>query len=68
MNPAIAVYLCERFKLPNIRSEVSKFVRSNTVDVLDVPEAVPFLVEERLDASVRRDLKVSKMSVLLTLT
>ncbi|KAF8913519.1 hypothetical protein CPB85DRAFT_1299266 [Mucidula mucida] len=58
MNPAIAVYLCERFKLPNIRSEVSKFVRSNTVDVLDVPEAVPFLVEERLDASVRRDLKL----------
>lgn len=60
IDPAIAIFLTERFKQPIIRYEVGKFVRSNTVDVLDVPEALSFLLGDRLDPNVRRDLKVAK--------
>jgi len=58
IDPAIAIFLTERFKQPVIRYEIGKFVRSNTVDVLDVPEALSFLLGDRLDPNVRRDLKV----------
>ncbi|KAJ7572583.1 Stt4p: phosphatidylinositol-4-kinase, partial [Mycena floridula] len=58
INPAIAIYLAERFKLAMVRTEVAKLVRSNTADVLDVPEALQFLLGERLDPSVSRDLKL----------
>ncbi|GBE82149.1 Phosphatidylinositol 4-kinase stt4 [Sparassis crispa] len=57
IDPAIAVFLTERFNNSTIHSEVAKLVRSSTLDVLDVPEALSFLVGERLDRSVRRDLK-----------
>ena len=59
IDPAIAVFLTERFKQPVIRYEVGKFVRSNIVDVLDVPEALSFLLGDRLDPNVRRDMKVA---------
>ncbi len=57
-DPAIAVFLTERFKLPFIRNEVGRLVRSSPKDVLAVPEAVHFLLGDRFDFSVRRDLKV----------
>jgi phosphatidylinositol 4-kinase len=59
INPAIAVYIAERFKLAVVRNEVGKLVRSSTMDVLDVPEALPFLLQDRLDSSHARDLKVA---------
>lgn len=34
-------------------------VRSSTLDVLDTPEALRFLIGDRLDHTIRRDLKVS---------
>ncbi|KAJ3753010.1 hypothetical protein EV360DRAFT_88184 [Lentinula raphanica] len=59
IDPAIAIHLTERFKLNVIRSEVTKLVRSSTVDVLDVPEALNFLLGEGMElAAVRRDLKL----------
>ncbi|KAJ3734042.1 hypothetical protein DFJ43DRAFT_1065841 [Lentinula guzmanii] len=59
INPAIAVHLTERFKLNVIRSEVTKLVRSSTADVLDVPEALNFLLGEGMEvAAARRDLKL----------
>ncbi|KAJ4475685.1 hypothetical protein J3R30DRAFT_3735539 [Lentinula aciculospora] len=59
INPAISVHLTERFKLNVIRSEVTKLVRSSTPDVLDVPEALDFLLGEGMElAAVRRDLKL----------
>lgn len=58
INPAIAVFMPERFKSPVVRNEVSKLVRSSTLDVLDIPEALPFLLGDRVDPNVRRDLKV----------
>ena len=62
LNPAIAIHLSERFKLAVVRNEVTKLVRSNTVDVLDVPESLPFLLGDKLDPNVSRDLKVSSSS------
>ena len=58
INPAIAIYLPERFKSPVVRNEVSKLVRSSTLEVLDVPEALPYLLGDKLDPRVRRDFKV----------
>jgi phosphatidylinositol 4-kinase len=59
VDPAIAIFLTERFKSPFARNEVGRLVRSSPKDVLDVPEAVFFLLGDRFDSSVRRDLKVS---------
>jgi len=45
-----------------IRQEVGKLVRSNTVDVLGIPGALSFLLGDKLDPHVHRDLKVSFQS------
>jgi len=58
LDPAIAVYLTERSNNATIRYEVGKLVRSNTIDVLDIPEALTFLVGERLDPLICKELKV----------
>jgi phosphatidylinositol 4-kinase len=58
INPAIAVYITERFKSPVVQLEVGKLVRSTTLDVLDTPEALRFLIGDKLDLNIRRDLKV----------
>ncbi|THU88594.1 hypothetical protein K435DRAFT_821590 [Dendrothele bispora CBS 962.96] len=57
LNAAIAVHMTERFKLPVLRNEVTKLVRSSSLEVLDVPEALQFLVGDRMDPIMRRDLK-----------
>ncbi|TCD70919.1 phosphatidylinositol-4- kinase [Steccherinum ochraceum] len=57
VDPAIAVYLTERFSVPVVLHEVGRLVRSRTRDVLDIPEALRFLVGDRTGADVRRDLK-----------
>ncbi|KZT27321.1 atypical/PIKK/PI4K protein kinase [Neolentinus lepideus HHB14362 ss-1] len=57
LDPAIAVYLSERFRHPALHNEIGKLVRSNTPEVLDVPEALQWLVSGKLDAGIRRDLK-----------
>ncbi|KAI0934808.1 hypothetical protein AcW1_006214 [Taiwanofungus camphoratus] len=57
LDPAIAVHLAERFHHPAIHNEVGRLVRSSTLDVLDIPEALHFLVGEKLDRNVQRDLK-----------
>lgn len=50
--------MTERFKNPIIRQEVGKLVRSNTLEALDTPDALPIFVGERLDSHLRRDLRV----------
>lgn len=55
--------MSERFKLAVVRNEVTKLVRSNARDVLDVPEAIPFLLGDRLDRSAYQDLKVRLLSL-----
>ncbi|EDR14914.1 uncharacterized protein LACBIDRAFT_187897 [Laccaria bicolor S238N-H82] len=58
INPGIAVHLIERFKIGSIRYEVGKLVRSSTIAVLDISEALPLLLGERLDPHIHRDLKL----------
>jgi len=50
--------MSERFKFASLRNEVTKLVRSSTLEVLDVPEALLYLIGDRLDPAVHRDLKV----------
>ncbi|KAJ3555853.1 hypothetical protein NM688_g2347 [Phlebia brevispora] len=57
LDPAIAVHLPERFHVPLLSGEVMRLIRSSTRDVVDIPEALRFLVGERLDVAVQRDLK-----------
>ncbi|KAK7038059.1 hypothetical protein R3P38DRAFT_3311292 [Favolaschia claudopus] len=58
IDPAIAVHLPERFRsYVVVRNEVAKLVRSTPREVLDTPEALPFLLGDRTDTAVRRDLK-----------
>ena len=64
INPAISIYLTERYKIPTIRQEVGKLVRSNTIDVLGIPGALSFLLGDRLDPHVHRDLKVNSSLIL----
>ncbi|THH29581.1 hypothetical protein EUX98_g4604 [Antrodiella citrinella] len=48
VDPALAVYLTERFNVPIVHHEVGRLVRSRTRDVLDIPEALRFLVGDRI--------------------
>ncbi|KAF5380919.1 hypothetical protein D9615_004166 [Tricholomella constricta] len=57
IDPAIAIYLPERFKSPVVRNEVIKMVCSSPLEVLDIPEALLFFVGDRVDPHVRRDFK-----------
>lgn len=59
INPAIAIHLPERFKSPVVRNEVSKLVPSYTIEALDIPEALPFLLGDRLDPKSRQDFRVT---------
>lgn len=61
IDPAIAVYMAERFNYPAVHNAVGSLVRSTTQDVLDVPEGLRFLVGDRLDTSVQRDLRASNL-------
>ena len=58
IDPAIAIAMSERFNVATLNSEVTRLVRSNTREILDCPEALRFLIGDRLDASVKRDIKV----------
>ena len=57
IDPAIAVFLTERFKSPVVKSEVTKLVRSSPTHVLGIPDALPMFVGEKSDGAGRRDLK-----------
>ncbi|KAI0075272.1 hypothetical protein K474DRAFT_1676500 [Panus rudis PR-1116 ss-1] len=57
IDPAVAVFLSERFNIPTVHNEVSTLVRSNTREAIDVPEALRFLVGDMLQTNIRRDLK-----------
>ena len=57
-NATVAVYLGERFNSASVRHEIGNLVRSNTLQVLDAPEALFVFLGERLDSGPARDLKV----------
>ncbi|KAK2466764.1 hypothetical protein APHAL10511_001022 [Amanita phalloides] len=58
VNATAAIQLAERFKNVIARNEVIKLIRSNTLQVIDAPEALPFLFGDRVDAHNLIDLKL----------
>lgn len=50
--------MAERFNVASLHNEVTRLVRSNTREILDCPEALRFLIGDKLDAGVKRDIKV----------
>lgn len=58
LDPAIVVHMPERFHNMTVSNEVMRLIRSNTREVLDIPEALYFLVGDKLDVGIQRDLKV----------
>lgn len=60
IDPALVVHLAERFKhWPVVEREAGRWIRAHTRDVLDYAEALRFVVGQRLDRYVARDLRVS---------
>ncbi|CAL1705565.1 unnamed protein product [Somion occarium] len=57
VDPAVAIFLTERFNVASVHSEASKLVRSNTREALDIPEGLRFLISDTTQSPIRRDLK-----------
>ncbi|KAL1412783.1 Phosphatidylinositol 4-kinase stt4 [Vanrija albida] len=53
LNPAVAVQMGERFKQVQVHSEITRLVRSNPRRVLGVPEALNFLLGDKLETTSR---------------
>jgi phosphatidylinositol 4-kinase A len=51
--PAVAVHMVERFKVPTVENEVRRHVNEEPQAVVDVPEALRFLVGDSLDVAGR---------------
>ena len=62
------VYLPERFKHPAVEREAGRWIRAHPREVLDHPEALKFILGERLDRSMQRDVKVCASVVFLLRT
>ncbi|KAI5120463.1 hypothetical protein M0805_006483 [Coniferiporia weirii] len=57
IDPGLVVHFTERFKNLTVEREVGRWVRTHTREVLDHPDALRFVVGDRLDRGVQRDLK-----------
>lgn len=55
--PAVAVHMVERFKVPTVEAELRRLVNEQPHAVLDVPEALRFLVGDSLDARPKPSLQ-----------
>ena len=53
----------ERFKIPQVQAEIARLVRSHPRAVIDVPEALHFLLGNQLETSAIPALKVSRFPV-----
>jgi len=49
----------ERFKVPQVQAELSRLVRLHPRAVIGVPEALHYMLGDRLEASALSALKVS---------
>lgn len=55
----MAVQMGERFKYTPVQIEISRLVRADPKAVIDVPEALHFLLGDRLEPGARNALRVS---------
>ena len=56
--PAMAVHMGERFKHAPIQTELTRLVRTDSRAVINVPEALHFLLGSKLEAGLQRALQV----------
>lgn len=56
-SPAVAVHMGERFKHQPVWTEITRLVRGNPRAVLDVAEAMPYFIGDKLDPAIRGQLK-----------
>jgi len=56
--------MAERFKIPVVQTEVSRFVRADPKAVVDVAEGLHFLLGDKLDNTSRGLLKVCYVSLI----
>jgi phosphatidylinositol 4-kinase len=52
----------ERFKIPQVQAELARLIKSHPRAVIDVPEALHYLLGEHLETSAIPALKVSSTS------
>ncbi|KAI6045569.1 hypothetical protein EDC04DRAFT_2888588 [Pisolithus marmoratus] len=64
MDPAIALYLTERFKSPSAYAEVERLVRTNPTAVASAPEGLRFLVDDKGSIHHKNNLQVANMHAL----
>lgn len=62
LNPALAVQMGERFKIASLQAEISHLVKSDPKAVLDVAEALHFLLGDKLEQDAKAALKASNIS------
>jgi len=53
----------ERFKVPQVQAELSRLVRLHPRAVIGVPEALHYMLGDRLEASALSALKVSLLCI-----
>ena len=58
-SPHMAIHMGERFKISSVQIEISRLVRAEPRAVIDVPEALHFLLGDRLEPDARNALRVS---------
>ena len=57
MEPGVAVNMVERFKNSTVANEVFRLVRDDPAAVIDHPEALTFLLRDRLDPPLPSEVK-----------
>lgn len=62
LSPRLAVQMNERFVQPIVHRELHRLIANNTLDVVDVPEALVILLGDRLLPNAKLDLKVCCMT------
>jgi phosphatidylinositol 4-kinase len=57
IDPAVAVHMAERFKANVVQQEVTRLVKANAKEAMDIPEALKFLLEGKI-SGIKAQLKV----------
>lgn len=59
-SPKVAVQMATRFVQPAVQRELHTLIANNTLDVVDVPEALEILLGEKLQPNAKLDLRYLK--------
>ncbi|KAI8973785.1 hypothetical protein BDF20DRAFT_823654 [Mycotypha africana] len=59
-SPKVAVQMAARFVQPVVQRELHKLIANNTMDVIDVPEALEILLGKRVQPNAKLDLRYLK--------